>query len=135
MKAQLEEIIRKSVEGEAWHGPSVRESIAGLSAAHADLRVLPSGHTIHELVLHIAAWMDEATERVQGRRHDDPLPGNFPPPVDWQRTQLVLGEKLEKLLATMQEPGVDTHFELLTGVAQHNAYHAGQIVTMRKLIA
>ena len=32
---RLEEQLRRALEGEAWHGPSVLESLAGLSAAQA----------------------------------------------------------------------------------------------------
>ena len=135
MKQLFEEIVRKSVEGDAWHGPSVRESIEGLSSASADHRPNPESHTIHELVLHIAAWMDEAAERLHGRLHDLPLPGNFPEPADWEHSQQVLRVSLDKLLAAIHEAYDETHFELLAGVAQHNAYHAGQIVTLRKFSA
>lgn len=134
MKEHLEAIIRKSVAGAAWHGPSVGESIAGLDAETANWRP-GSSHTIHELVLHVAAWMDEAAERMYGRNHDDPLPGNFPTPSDWQHSQQVLADSMEKLIAAVRTSSADTHFELLVGVAQHNAYHAGQIVTLRKMVS
>jgi uncharacterized damage-inducible protein DinB len=133
MKEHLEAIIRKSVAGAAWHGPSVVESIAGLDADTANRRA-GSTHTIHELVLHVAAWMDEAAERLHGRSHDDPLPGNFPAPTDWQHSQQVLADSMEKLIAAVRDSSADGDFELLVGVAQHNAYHAGQIVTLRNMV-
>ena len=134
MKQNLEAILRHSVEGKAWHGPSVCEAIEGVDAVLADRRV-GSSHTIHELVLHIAAWMDEAAERLYGRKHEEPLPGNFPPPVDWAQSRQTLHSSLEKLLTAVREKAEDSHLEPLAGVAQHNAYHAGQIVTLRNLSA
>lgn len=32
---RLDEQLRRALEGEAWHGPSVLESLAGVSAAQA----------------------------------------------------------------------------------------------------
>lgn len=133
MREQLAEILRKSVEGGAWHGPSVSESIAGLSAADADRRVAAGAHTIHELLLHVAAWMDEVAERLEGRKHKEPLMADFPVPVDWEQSQRVMREALGKLLSAVRAVEyVEAELELISGAAEHNTYHAGQIVMLRK---
>ena len=51
---RLEEQLRRALEGEAWHGPSVLESLAGLSAAQAASHPIAGAHSIWELVLHLA---------------------------------------------------------------------------------
>ena len=112
----------------------MQESIAGLDAVHADQILAPGAHTIHQIVLHIAAWMDEAAERIEGRRHEEPRMGNFPATVDWRQSQRLLAETTERLIAAIREGDIASHFEPLAGVALHNSYHAGQIILLRKLI-
>ena len=48
--------LKRAFEGEAWHGPSVKEAIAGVTAAQAHARPLANAHSIWELVQHIAVW-------------------------------------------------------------------------------
>ena len=49
---RLEEQLRRALDGEAWHGPSVLEVLAGVSAEQASSHPIPGSHSIWELVLH-----------------------------------------------------------------------------------
>jgi uncharacterized damage-inducible protein DinB len=71
--------LRRAYEGEAWHGPSVREAIAGVTAAQAHARPLANGHSIWELVHHIAVWEDVGRRRLGGDRAAIEISG----PEDW----------------------------------------------------
>lgn len=141
--------IARSVRGDAWHGPAVNEALAGVTAEEA-IRRPPAGlHSVWELTLHIAAWTEEVAERLDGRFHTDPPGGNFVPvetggDAAWQRARAEPERVLEKLqaaldrfpdekLGTEVRPGV-TFAAMLTGLAQHNAYHAGQIAILRRLL-
>jgi uncharacterized damage-inducible protein DinB len=152
VKQRLEKVIRRSVEGHAWHGPSVKESIAGLSAAQAAWSPAPNLHSAWKLILHLTAWMEEVTERLQGRHHNEPLRGDFPGTGDiteenWGKAQEDLETALKGLLAALEQfpderlmertvtekgPGLP-YFDVLAGVAEHNTYHAGQIVMMGRM--
>ena len=48
--------LKRSFEGEAWHGPALMEILDGIDAKTAAARPLPKAHSIWELVAHIAAW-------------------------------------------------------------------------------
>lgn len=140
--------IAKSVFGEAWHGPSVNEALAGVTVAQAANRPPNGLHSIWELTLHTAAWIDEVAERIQGRYHAEPLAGNFVTLADISEAawQVALGEPtralacLEAALDVFPEqrlgeevrPGV-TFAAMLSGLTQHNTYHAGQIAVLRRL--
>jgi hypothetical protein len=52
--ARLEEQLQRSFEGEAWHGPSLRETLDGVTAEEASRHPIPGAHSIWELVLHLA---------------------------------------------------------------------------------
>ncbi len=152
VKQRLEKVIRRSVEGRAWHGPSVKESIAGMSAEEAAWSPAPNLHCAWKLVLHLTAWMEEVAERMHGRHHMEPLRGDFPDTGEingenWEKAQQDLEGALKALLAALEQfpderlmersvtgkgPGLP-YFDVLAGVAQHNTYHAGQIVMMRRM--
>jgi hypothetical protein len=45
--------LKRSLEGEAWHGPALRELLSGVTAKQAAARPLAGAHSIWEIVLHI----------------------------------------------------------------------------------
>jgi uncharacterized damage-inducible protein DinB len=147
--------LRRMYEGGAWHGPSVLDALDGVTAEQAAQRPLGNVHSIYELTHHIAAWIGEATSRVQGNTPGMPADGDFPPSdmtVDeaaWsdvksrlERRQAELLEAISAFDATRLDEAVDpknkgkdgpvTYRALLSGLAQHSAYHAGQIVMLKK---
>ena len=58
--------LKRAFEGGAWHGPSVKEVLHGVTAAQAHARPLPNAHSIWELVQHIAVWEDVGRRRLEG---------------------------------------------------------------------
>ena len=151
--------LRRMHEGDAWHGPSLREALEGVTAAMAVARPISAGHTIYELTHHLAAWANEVTRRLDGRSPRMPDEGDFPPAVEalsdaeWEAAQARLdtahtvlveailafdpGRLHEVVTAKRDTPiGVGvTYYAMLHGVVQHDAYHAGQIALLRKALA
>lgn len=151
--------LRRIYEGNAWHGPAVLEAIEGVTADQARARPVHDAHSIYELTHHIAAWMGETTSRLQGNPPGSPEDGDFPPrssTVDdaaWadvrarlERRQAELLEALAGFDASRLDEAVNpknrndasgpvSYRALLSGLAQHSAYHAGQIVILRKALA
>jgi len=103
----LREDIRKSVEGNAWHGPSVSDTLQGVSAVEAAWRPPGEAHSISELTLHIAAWMEEVADRLEGNYHQQPIAGDFPNAAgelserDWEFARQRLEETLVRLCAVI----------------------------------
>jgi len=142
--------LKRAFEGEAWHGPSVKEAIAGVTAAQAHARPLANAHSIWELVQHIAVWEAVGRRRLQG----DPAevlissPEDWPPPEDtseaaWEQARAALGRGHQALVeaisqvpeSRLDEPimeGKSTVYVTLHGVIQHDIYHAGQIAMLKK---
>jgi len=146
---RLADQLERSFRGGAWHGPSVSEALEGVDAALAARTIVPGGHTIAELAGHIGFWIAEGQRRIEGT----PSPSvsaaqNFPAEGAasanaWRETLAALEQAHRRLHATVLAltddrlsgavAGSDpTMRGLLLGIAQHNAYHAGQIVLLRK---
>jgi uncharacterized damage-inducible protein DinB len=140
--------LQRAYEGEAWHGPSLKQILADVTAARAARRPLASAHTIWELVLHISAWESAVATRLGGRYVDEPDEGDFPAVNDtsdaaWQATldsldathhrlrDAVRAFDPERLYERLAE-GKQTAYFAISGVIQHTLYHAGQIVLLKK---
>jgi uncharacterized damage-inducible protein DinB len=141
--------LRRSYEGEAWHGPSLRELLEDVTAERAAAKPLAGAHSIWELVLHIDAWERAALAVVGGSRFDV-LAGDadWPPPREtsaeaWQGALDRLESTTRELVAViramddarLEELAGGREFNLyflLHGVVQHNLYHAGQIALLKK---
>lgn len=140
--------LQRAYAGEAWHGPSVLESLEAVTAEMAARRPIPSAHTIWELTHHIGAWADIPRRRIASEVFEVTMEMNFPPALEttasaWQASLSRLAESQQKLLEAVKlfdESRLDlpvtkngpTVYTLLHGVAQHHIYHAGQIMLLKK---
>ena len=140
--------LRRAFEGEAWHGPSVLEALEGVTWKKALLKPIRKGHSIWELVLHMAAWEDVVRRRLLGESPDITDEQNWPEVKDpsgagWTRALGVLRAghtKLRETAAGISDSLLDqsptgkhsTRYVLLHGIIQHDIYHAGQISILKK---
>ena len=143
--------IRRAFEGEAWHGDSVLELLAGVHAATAATHPIRNAHSIWELVLHIAAWDGVVTKRAGGTAVTLSDEQNFPPVKDtseaaWREAieyAKHTHNELVKAVAAFpdsrlreQVPGktedYNDFFYMFSGIVQHELYHAGQIALLKK---
>ena len=141
--------LKRAYEGKAWHGPAVREVLAGITAEQAARRPLANAHNIWELAVHIGVWEAFARRRLEGEVITDVPPEQDWPPVTatdeaaWKKTLAQLEDghmKLRRAIAalpearlseTVQGMGYSVYF-MLHGVVQHDLYHAGQIALLKK---
>lgn len=154
MKTEIQlvlEQVRRSYEGDAWHGPSVSEALRGVDVAMATARAAPGVHTIAELTAHLEFTQQVVLERLEGRGRltsdEESWPAVLHPLCDaewWAlRRRLHDGASaLEKAISAFPSERLDgplmeggsSAINNLLGHAQHNAYHAGQIMLIRKLM-
>jgi uncharacterized damage-inducible protein DinB len=145
--------LKRAYEGNAWHGPSVREVLNGITAAQAHARPLKNAHSIWELVQHIAVWEDVGRRRLTGDRAQIAIssPQDWPPPEDtseaaWEQAKSALDRGHQALVeaitntpeSRLNEPifeSMSTVYVTLHGVIQHDLYHAGQIAILKKAIS
>ena len=140
--------LTRSIEGNAWHGPSLMELLEDVNAEKASSKKIKEAHSIWEIVNHIFVWMDVVARRVKGEVV------NVTPEEDWAEikefTEQAWQNSLEKLDTTsiklknfiLDFPiekldeninGLSqSYYYIMHGVIQHNLYHAGQIAILKK---
>jgi uncharacterized damage-inducible protein DinB len=141
--------LRHAFEGDAWHGPSLSEVLAGVTAAQAAARPIAGAHTIWEIVYHVTAWEGTVARRLGGERVEQPPEGDWPPVPNtgetaWKEALARLERGHRELLAAVAKlddaqldrptvpGGVTTAYVQAHGTVQHHLYHAGQIAILKK---
>jgi uncharacterized damage-inducible protein DinB len=148
---RLADQIRRAFEGNAWHGDSILELLADVSAKTAAARPIPNAHSIWEILLHIAAWDDAVRRRIGGTAVTLTGEQNFPPVKDtseaaWRHAIDSAKQGHNELIRAVaafpdsrlqeQVPGKTqsyyNFFYMFSGIVQHELYHAGQIALLKK---
>ena len=136
----------------SWHGVNLRGSLRRVRPEAAAWRPAPDAHNVWELMIHAAYWKYAAWRRLTGAtRGSFPLAGSnfFTRPVEvteaaWRADLRLLDTMHRDLRAVVAAtkastletrlPGSRvTRLRLITGVAAHDLYHAGQIQLLKKL--
>lgn len=159
--APVEQLLRgldEAFDRKAWHGPTLRGALRGVSARQAAWRPLPHSHNIWELAVHAAYWKHAVCRLlVGGKRGSFPLKGSnwFERPSSasdakatldaaWRADVRLLQDEhrlLRRAIATVDGAALDrrprgkaysTGF-VLRGIAAHDLYHAGQVQLLKRL--
>ena len=140
--------LKRAYEGEAWHGPSLLELLADVTAEKAAQKPLARAHSIWEIVLHVAAWEEAVRRRLTGEVVVLSNEEDWPSVSDtsataWKKALAALettNKQLRETILQLNEarlndmvPGKNysVHY-MLHGVIQHDLYHAGQIALLKK---
>lgn len=147
-------ILDQGFDRKSWHGTNLRGSLRGLTVDEAAWRPAPDRRNIWELVLHAAYWKYTVTRRLtDSPRGSFPLRGsNFwlrpsatPPSEGELKADIALLVTMHVALChavSIVKPselhvhapgGTTTRVALITGVAAHDVYHAGQIQLLKRL--
>jgi uncharacterized damage-inducible protein DinB len=146
---RLEEQLRRAFEGEAWHGPSVLEALRDVTPEMAAAHPIAGAHGIWELVLHLAATYRLVLRRLEGdgrqlTREEDWPPVPAPTAQSWSdavRALTRLNEDMRRAVAAFPAARLDeplvreapyTAYTQFIGTTQHDLYHAGQIVLLKR---
>jgi len=150
----LTENIQPPRGRQGWHGGATPlGAVRGMPVATALWRPAPGRKCIWELTLHIAYWKYAVRRRLEGGTAPrfPRSPANFPalPAVPdqatWDADRALLRQEHERLLEVVaaippshygrqvQSGRRWTVGELILGIAQHDAWHTGQIVMLKRM--
>ncbi len=145
-------ILDEAYEKKAWHGPNLRGSMRGLDAHEAAWRPAAGRHNIWEIVVHAAYWKYIVRRRLLGERKGSfPLTGSnwfarpaTTTPEAWRGDIALLDDMHRKMRAAIAKlaprdldkipPGSKvSNAAIISGIAAHDVYHAGQIQLLKRL--
>jgi uncharacterized damage-inducible protein DinB len=155
--AQAADLLAQAYDGEpgrddAWHGASLRKLLADVDWEEARARPVVGGHTIWELVLHMAIWDEICVRRLGGER----IATTTGSPGDWaesgeessatweaavarlvaaQRALVAAVRALDDTELDREVAGWPWSYRLMIhGTLHHDVYHAGQIALLRRAL-
>ena len=145
-------ILDQAYDRRSWHGTNLRGSIRPVSAGQAAWRPGAERHNIWEIVVHAAYWKYAVWRRLTRQRRGSfalggsnwfRRPGNASERA-WRADVALLDEmhrflresaaslSARDLVQTLEDSTFTTS-ALLSGIAAHDLYHAGQIQLLKKL--
>jgi uncharacterized damage-inducible protein DinB len=154
---RLVDQFKRAHDGDPWHGSPIKDILKGVTAEQAANRPPNGAHSIWEIVLHATGWRNEVARRATGAPAQEPEPGDWPAvgdptPQRWAEALAALDASHVRLVdairgmsdAHMLTPTNDprnaalgtgvSYYELLHGIVQHDAYHAGQIAILKRVL-
>jgi uncharacterized damage-inducible protein DinB len=151
VRANLSQKLLTVWNGEPWYGSSSSTILAGVTAAEALAHPLPGAQSIWETLLHITAWTEETTSRMNGGESKQPARGDWPPVSgstqdEWIAAQAELLAARKALLESIDKAHEESLFlqvpkaagagatraQTVNGLADHDVYHLGQIALLKK---
>jgi uncharacterized damage-inducible protein DinB len=146
-------MVDEAYEKKAWHGPNLRGSIRGLGIQEYAWRPAPARHNIWEIVVHAAYWKYIVRRRLLGEKKGSfPLKGSnwfvrpAPPAAHAWHEDLTLLEDMHRTmraaiaelsprdLQRIPSGSKVSNMSLVSGIAAHDVYHAGQIQLVKRLV-
>jgi uncharacterized damage-inducible protein DinB len=137
--------LNRAFGGEAWHGPALRNLLDGVTERQAQAHPIEAGHSILELILHIATWNEVVAKRVGGVEvrsetvddWTDVSKFSWKQAIDrLEQAQSRLSDAVARLSSEeLEQPAAgskSSKFTQIAGALQHMAYHAGQIALLKK---
>lgn len=157
MDCCLEVLLRsmdQAFDRKSWHGTNLRGALRGLTAQDVTWRPQPQRHNIWEITLHAAYWKYTVRRRLLGeKRGSFPLKGSnwFERPIAGQADESQWKADVALLVSThvslrnavahlkpkdltrTVDGSATSILSLVTGIAAHDLYHAGQIQLLKRL--
>jgi uncharacterized damage-inducible protein DinB len=150
----LLEIIDQAYNRKSWHGTNLRGSLRNVTAEEAERRPQAGRHNIWELTLHAAYWKYVVHRRLAGEPAGSfvvkgsnwfPRPEGDATEAGWKKDVALLDAIHRSLRASIAglTPKTLAHTPagskvsnrtLVTGIAAHDLYHAGQIQLLKRLV-
>ncbi|HXJ97090.1 MAG TPA: DinB family protein [Terriglobia bacterium] len=158
---RLLSLLDEAYAGPAWHGPCLRGGLRGVTSKQAAQRPGKGRHNIWEIAVHTAYWKYAVRRRLLGEKRGSfgekgsnwfarPLAtGAFGTEAAsnkmWRRDLALLSRshrELSETVAHLQPAALDrrsaashqTPRRMIAGIAMHDAYHAGQIQLLKRLM-
>jgi len=146
--ARIADQLHRALHADAWHGPALLEILADVDAATAAAHPIKGAHSVWEIVNHLHAWTGVFRKRARLEIVELEGAADWPPvsdtsPAAWKRTidslikehDVLVHEVAaltdDRLAAKIPNRDHNLWFTL-HGAVQHELYHEGQIMMLKK---
>ncbi|MES2431807.1 MAG: DinB family protein [Bacteroidota bacterium] len=135
--------------GDCWVGTNFKMAMSNINAEEAGRQIIPNVNSIWMLMHHVIYWRTVVVNRLTGTIDAPPfedfhLPEEFSTEnwkqllKDFEQTYHLLTNAIkhfnEKKLHEPSPKPEQTYYDLVMGCLQHDAYHLGQIMLLKKLL-
>jgi len=147
---RISNLYQSIYDGEPWLEVTLANTLKNVNAQQAYMKIHPNLNTIWEIVNHLIQWRRNILQRVQGETVITPDHNYFVPVIDpsevaWAQSLQNLAKSQEQWNAFLNDfddahfekiyaNNNHTYYEHIHGIIQHDIYHLGQIVILKKLI-
>ncbi|MFB3387892.1 DinB family protein [Flavobacterium sp. LAR06] len=147
---RVSNLYQSIYNGNPWLEVTLADTLRNVTAEQAYKKANPNLNTIWEIVNHLIQWRRNILRRVQGEIVTTPDHNYFVPIIDpseasWEQSLQSL-EKSQELWTAFFNDFDDADFDKIDpnnnhnfyedihGIIQHDVYHLGQIVILKKLV-
>lgn len=135
--------------GDCWIGINFKEALQDVDAALAQKSLGNDTNSIWLLVFHLVYWRTTVINRLNGSIDPPPFKDMSLPDIldeaNWKQTLLDFENTYHQLRSTishfkeehLHKPSPkpeQTFYQLMMGCLEHDAYHLGQIVMVKKAV-
>ena len=139
----LLDVLAQGFDRRSWHGTNLGGSLRGLTVSEVSWRPQTGRHNIWEVAVHCAYWKYTIWRRLTGaKRGSFTIPGSDwferpAPGARWPEDRELLAAWHRRLVAAVRAAPrggwPPRQRWLVTGIAAHDLYHAGQIQLLKRL--
>ena len=147
---RISNLYQSIYNGNPWLEVTLAHTLENVTAEQAYRKINPNLNTIWEIVNHLIQWRRNILRRVEGETVLTPDHNYFVPILDpseaaWEQSLQSLAKSQELWnaffesfddadLAKIYVNNGHTFYEHIHGIIQHDVYHLGQIVILKKLL-
>ncbi|REH01136.1 DinB family protein [Flavobacterium aquicola] len=147
---RISKLYQSIYNGNPWLEVTLENTLKDVTAEQAYRKINPNLNTIWEIVHHLIQWRKNILRRVQGETIITPDHNYFVPIIDpsevaWAQSLQTLAKSQESWNAFFEEfddadfdkiyvNNNHTYYEHIHGIIQHDTYHLGQIVILKKML-
>ncbi len=147
---RFKKLFADHFDGDPWLEINMKQTLNDITEKEAAHQV-GNLNSIWQIVNHVIAWRETLLKRIQNENVVTPQNNFIEPVLDvsapaWAETLARLQLSQDRLLLYLSQQsrlsmdellngGSYSRWELIQGILQHDVYHLGQIVLIKKLIA
>ena len=147
---RISKLFSDLYDGNAWIDVTIVGTLKNVNSRQAYTKAAENLNSIWEIVNHLVSWRETVLKRMNGENIDEPKNNFFEPIKDnseeaWQNTLKRFDESQKmwlQFLSGFENQNLEkyylqskyTYYDLVHGILQHDAYHLGQIVLLKKMV-